>query len=134
MATLSYAERQYRQTLNTESSLVSPKYNEKSKKRLEQLCKYLAPVPGDSKSQKKAQSEGLKLIFEEILFSIEDKYDQKALRLLVDHLWTTNDKIQAEQAKTVTELRKEMEDLQKRVKQSQSSHDEVKQLREMVHD
>lgn len=57
-------------------------------------------------------------IFMEILATVPDRHDQKSLRMIGDHLWSAQDRHASEQAKLVSDMRRELEELQRKLKQS----------------
>jgi len=84
--------------------------------------------------ESKGSKSLLKTIFEEIVLTVPDRNDQKGLRLMVEHLWHSSEKQTSDQAKLVSDMRRELEDLQRKLKQSSTAVDEVKRQRDTIFD
>lgn len=74
----------------------------------------------------------LKTVFEETVFNVPDKSDQMTLRKMIEYLsgmvsFTKND-----QSRLINQMRQEVEELQRKVKQGQLFYDDFKRQRETI--
>lgn len=112
-------------------TLTSPEQAQQARRRLETIQKYLSPE-NSLLFQQKQQLEVLKTVFEETVFNVPDKSDQMTLRKMIEYLsgmvsFTKND-----QSRLINQMRQEVEELQRKVKQGQLFYDDFKRQRETI--
>jgi septal ring factor EnvC (AmiA/AmiB activator) len=74
----------------------------------------------------------LKTVFEETVFHVPDKQDQMSLRKMIDFLLSMVSFTKTDQSRLISQMRQEVEELQRKVKQGQLFYDDFKRQRETI--
>jgi DNA repair exonuclease SbcCD ATPase subunit len=107
------------------ADLKSAEDNRKAKTRLETICKLLGTPQQSDNKLKARQEDVLAALFDEIVYSQSNKYDAQSLRLLMDMQWQNINSQTAKLQDELTKVKAELEQQQKKTKQSQQVYEEL---------